>query len=296
MLVLDAGNALWKPGAVADAETKRRAAFVLETMGKLGTAAMAAGARDLVAGAGWLKAQAERTRVPVVSANLLDSGGKPVFSPSIVMEAAGKRIAVIGASPAGTFDGGKGGPIAAAVVAEAKKVRPKADLVLVLAAIPYADALQLSREAGSAVDFIFQAHDVRGIGPLQRGDGNFVVPTGERGRQLGRLVMAIGGEGPWVDAVQLRREQQSVSMIEGQIEEVKKRIERAEDAEKKAALQETLRQFAQRRAQLVQQVQAASTASGRKVSLEWLTLSSRFEEDAALAAAVRRIEPHGAAH
>jgi 2',3'-cyclic-nucleotide 2'-phosphodiesterase (5'-nucleotidase family) len=294
VLLLDAGNALWKVGTPADAETKRRAAFILETMGKLGTAAMAAGARDLVAGAAWLKAQAERAGVPVVSANLLDPSGRRLFPASIVVEAAGKKIGMIGASPAGAFDGANGGPIAAAVLAETRKVRPKVDMVMVLAAIPYADALQLSREAGSTVDFIFQSHEGRGIGPLQRGDGNFLVRAGDRGRQVGRLAIDVASAGQWVDAVQLEREQQTIGMLDGQIDEVKRRIELAGDAQKKAALQETLRQFSERRNQVAAQVQAARMAGGRKVALDWIALTGVFQEDAALAAAVKRIEPNGA--
>ncbi|HZA50957.1 MAG TPA: 5'-nucleotidase [Myxococcaceae bacterium] len=296
MLLLDAGNALWKAGAGADGETKRRAAFVLETMGKLGTAAMAAGARDLTAGPAWLKEQSERAGVRIVSANLLDAGGKRLFPASIVVDLAGKKIAVIGASPVGSFEDARGGPIVASVVAEARKVRPKVDVVLVLAAVPYADALQLSREAGTAVDFIFQSHEGRGIGPMQRGDSHFVLRTGDRGRQVGRLSIDVAGVGPWVDPAELERNQQAMASLEGHIAEVKRRLDAAPDAQTKAALEETARHFAQRRNELSAQVQAARTAGGRKVALDWLTLTGQFQEDATLAAAVKRIEPHGAAH
>jgi 2',3'-cyclic-nucleotide 2'-phosphodiesterase (5'-nucleotidase family) len=296
VLLLDAGNALWKVGAPADADTRKRAAFVLTTMGRLGTAAMAAGARDLVAGAGWLRAQAERAKVPVLSANLVDPKGKPLFPASTLVEIAGKKIAVIGATPASQFEGARGGPIAAAVIAEAKKVRPKSDVVVVLAAVPYADALQLSREAGNAVDFILQSHEGRGQGPLQRGEGNWVARTGERGRQLGRLAIDLGSAGPFVDSGQIGRDQQAVAMLDTQIAQVKKRIELASDERGKSALQETLRQFTERRNQVSLDLQSAQKAGGRKVALEWLTLGPGFSDDPALAAEVKRIEPEGAAH
>lgn len=296
MLVLDAGNALWKVGAAADPETSRRAAFVLETMGKLGTAAMAAGARDLTGGAAWLKAQAERAGVRVVSANLVDAHGKRLFPASIVVEAAGKKIAAIGASPAGAFQDAHGAPIAAAVVAEAKRVRPKVDLVMVLAAIPYADALQLSSDAGSAVDFVFQSHEGRGPGPMQRGVGNFIVRTGERGRQVGRLAIDIASTGPWLDAQEVERDQQTLAFLDARISETKRWSAEASDASRKAAFEETLRQFTQRRNEVSARIQAARTATGRKVALDWVTLTAQFQEDATLAAAVKRIEPNGATH
>jgi 2',3'-cyclic-nucleotide 2'-phosphodiesterase (5'-nucleotidase family) len=294
-VLLDAGNALWKVGAPANGDTRNRAAFILATMGKLGTAAMAAGARDLVAGVGWLKTQAERAKVPVLSANLMDTRGRPAFPASLVVESAGRKIAVIGASPAAQFEGAKGAPIAVSVIAEAKKVRPKSDIVVVLAAVPYADALQLSREAGSAVDFILHSHEGRGMGPLQRGEGNLLAPSGERGRQLGRLTID-GGDGPFVDAGQLRRDQQAVAMLDAQLDQVKKRVELASDPGTKSALQDTLRQFKERRAQVSAQLEAAQKAGGRKVALDWITLGSEFKEDPVLDAEVKRIEPRGPAH
>jgi 2',3'-cyclic-nucleotide 2'-phosphodiesterase (5'-nucleotidase family) len=294
-LLLDSGNALWKVGAAPDSESRKRAEFVLRTMGKLGTAAMAAGARDLVAGAGWLKSQAERARVPVLSANLVDAHGKPIFPASTVVEIAGKKVALIGASPSAPFEGAKGGPIAASVLAEAKKLRPKSDIVVVLAAVPYADALQLSREAGNAVDFILQSHEGRGQGPLQRGDGNWVATSGERGRQLGRLVIDAG-DGPFVDGGQIRRNQQALGLLDTQIGQVKKRIELASDGSSRSALEATLRQFTDRKSQVQSELQAAQKAGGRKVALDWLTLGPEFREDPALDAEVKRIEPAGAAH
>lgn len=298
-MLVDAGNALFKNPGLKDADAKARAAFILGAMGKLGTHAMAAGARDLNLGAGWLKTQADKAKVPVLSANLVDQKGKAVFPASRLVEVGGQTIAFIGVSPAGTLGDGnaRGTPIAAAVAAEAKKLRAKKpDAIVVLAAVPYADALQLSREAGSLVDLILQSHEGRGQGTGQRGEGNFVFPTGERGRQIGKLVVALGGKGPLIDRQELARDEQTLRILETQVTEVGKRLKMASDPKAKAQLQETLRQFEARKAEVKARTEAARKTGGRELSLEWMTLTSQFQEDAALAAEVRKIEPNGAAH
>lgn len=298
-LLVDAGNALFKSPGLNDKDAKARAAFILETMGKLGTDAMAAGMRDLNLGAAWLKEQAEKAKVPVLSANLVDAKGKPVFPASRIVQVGERKVAFIGASPAGTFGDGqvRGNPIAAAVAAEARKLRAKKpDAIVVLAAVPYADALQLSREVGSLVDLVFQSHEGRGQGTGQRSEGNFVFPTGERGRQLGKLVVDLAGKGPFVDKQELARDQQTVRLLDTQVGQVRKRLELASDPKVKAQLKETLRQFEARKTEVKARTEAARKTGGRELTLEWVTLTAEFKEDAALAAAVRKIEPNGAAH
>ncbi len=302
VLLVDSGNALWKqPGLLGDADEKR-AAFILATMGKLGTQAMAAGQRDLVQGPQWLKAQAAKAKVPVVSANIVGKDDKPFFAPSHVVETGGARVALIGASPAGPVPKSadvKAVPAAPLVRAEAKRLRAltgkeKVDLIVVLAAVPYADGLQLSRELGGSVDLILQSHEARGPGMAQKGDSNFVVPSGERGRMLGVLTVPLG-EGLLQDGAELERDEQTLKMLEQQTETVKARIAAAKDAETKAALGRTLTQFDERKKDVQSRITAGRKAGGRRLGLEWVTLTPDVGEDAALAAEVRRIEPPGSA-
>lgn len=296
---MDSGNALFKHSAAKDADAKKRAAFILGVMGRLGTSAMAAGARDLVLGPAWLKQEANKAKVPVLSANLVDGAGKPLFPASKIVEVAGKKVALIGASPAGTIEGvsgAKGLPITAAVVAEAKKVRPNADVIVVLAAVPYADAMTLSRDAGAHVDLILQSHDARGQGPAQRGEGNYVMPSGERGRMVGRLQLGLKGSGPFFDEQEVARDASTLRNLETQTVEVKRRLKMVTDPSAKKDLENTLKHFEQRTAQLRQRQEAARKATGRTLSLEWMTLTPEFQDDAALAEEVRRIEPNPIPH
>src|SRR5262249_7953154 len=82
ILMLDAGNALFKVPAGVDAAAKVRAEFLLKTMGTLGTVAMPAGLRDLAAGVDFLKKTAESAGVRVLSVNLT-SKGKSLFPASM---------------------------------------------------------------------------------------------------------------------------------------------------------------------------------------------------------------------
>ncbi|HEX4802315.1 MAG TPA: 5'-nucleotidase [Myxococcaceae bacterium] len=292
-MVLDAGNALFKPGALNDDASRERAKLILRTMGELNTAGMAVGHLDLGAGAEFLKKTAARANVPLLSANLVDSRGKLWFSPSRQLSVAGARVALIGISPLEAGVGFASKPPVQAALAEARKLRGKADVVLVLAAVPYADALQLAKEAGGAVDLILQSHEARGSGLAQHYGESFLVPTGERGRQLGRLELELAGQGPWVDAASAERDRQLINLLDVQIAEARKRLDGARPEAKDAAAQ-TLRSFESRRDSLAKQTMASRPNNGRSFKLDYLTLGTEYADDPALKAKVAAIEPQGA--
>ena len=151
--MLDSGNALFQVPGQKDDASLRRAELILSTMGQLGTIAMAVGQRDLNWGHRALKANAEKAKVKVLSANLLGDDGKPLFPASTIAHTEIASIGVIGVSPVGvspTVPGVRGEPVVPAVLAEAKRLKGKVDALVVLAAIPYADALASSRRPRSA--------------------------------------------------------------------------------------------------------------------------------------------------
>jgi len=287
--VLDAGNALFKSAATSDEQARKRAEFILRSMGELGTSAMAVGSRDLAAGPEFLKKAAARARVQLLSANLADGSGKLLFSASTKLSVGGVRVGLLGISPLQDADGIRGRPPVQAALAEARKLRGKVDLVIALAAVPYADALQLSKEAGSAVDFILQSHESRGTG-IPQGDGrNFVIPTGERGRQLGRLELDLSGSGRWVDAGQRARNEQLIKVLDAQIAEAHKRFDSG-SPEVKQSLSQTMQSFQARRDSLAKE--SSSFAKGpRSLKLDFLTLGSEYPDDPALKAQVAVLEP-----
>lgn len=99
LLVVDAGNALFAQEHLdrGFGETQRqRAALILKGHGKMGVQAQNVGALDLTAGLDFLRLEAERNRVPLVSSNLLDTADKPLFPQQVDLESGGFKVRVIG--------------------------------------------------------------------------------------------------------------------------------------------------------------------------------------------------------
>ncbi len=142
-LLLDAGNALFREMGESNA-AKVKAEFILRTMGELRTAAMAVGLWDLPAGPEFLKKAASKANLKLLSANLTLKG-KRLFEPSTVVTVGGSRIGIVGVGPeiqSPDFPGLLGAPPVPAALAVVKKLRGTVDVVIVLAAIPYEEAVQ----------------------------------------------------------------------------------------------------------------------------------------------------------
>ncbi|MFY0577114.1 hypothetical protein ACN28S_24855 [Cystobacter fuscus] len=101
-VLLDAGNALFRdPRRQDNPRLLQKAELVLEQMEAQGTRAMAVGERDLAQGLDWLrKATGGRgKKMKLLSANLVDKAGKAPFPASLVVEAGGVKLGVVGVSP-----------------------------------------------------------------------------------------------------------------------------------------------------------------------------------------------------
>lgn len=265
-------------------------------MGELGTAAMAVGERDLNAGLEYLKKTASKARVPLISANLRGADGGLAFAPSTVASVGSLRAGLIGVSPTSAGAGRPGIQVAApvpAAIAAARKLTGKVDIVIALAALPYADALQLAKEAGSAIDLVLQSNESRGPGSAQGSGESFVIPTGERGRQVGRLELDLSGSGPLVDKGQADRDRQAIAFLDRQILAAQKRSETAASPEVKKNLADALRGFEARRQALAQDLASSPRKPGRTLELTYVTLGSEVGEDSRLKAQVEKLEPPG---
>jgi 2',3'-cyclic-nucleotide 2'-phosphodiesterase (5'-nucleotidase family) len=298
VLVLDAGNALFKsPIPNSDPKEKERAALLLEQMEALGTAAMAVGARDLTLGTGFL---ARGGKMKLLSANLVDAGGKSLFPASTVVTVGGVKFGVVGVSPQGEVSGQKGvrgKPPVPAALAESRRLREKekVDVVVVLAAVPYETALELSLQSGDAVDFIVQSHEGRSPGVAQRNDYATIIPPGERGRQLARLELSLEGKGPFVDLTAAERSQQSLSVLDENIRQAKERMARLKDESARRALEEAVASFESRRRQLLAQSGKSDPGLKRTQRLSYIQLGPEVSDDPELRKRVERIEPPGSA-
>jgi 2',3'-cyclic-nucleotide 2'-phosphodiesterase (5'-nucleotidase family) len=291
-LVVDAGNALFRvTGPIVAKEDEERATFVLEAMGAMGTRAMAAGVRDLSAGVPFLRALAKKSGVAVLSANLM-VGEALAFPAFTVVKLKGLKVGVIGATAAGPVPGveARAGPVFEAVQREAAALRKVTDAIVVLAAVPYAEALELSTKLGTQVDVILQSTEMRGsVG--QENAGNFLVSGGQRGQLIGWLDVAPKGKGPWIDLEAVARDRQQLEFLDNQLGELKKRQAAALDAASKKTFQPTVDTLEKRRAEQAARVAAAVAPGARTLRLRWLTLDDGVVDDPELKKQALVIEP-----
>ncbi|KFE72329.1 5'-nucleotidase [Hyalangium minutum] len=297
-LVLDAGNALFKfPTSSGEANEKARAELILKQMDAQGTSAMAVGARDLTLGLDFLKGAAKGAKMKVLSVNLVDKQGKAPFPASTVLTAGELKLGVVGASPEGVLPGAEGKPVIPAVLAEAKRLREKdkVDVVVVLAAVPYDLARRLAQQ-GEGVDFVIQSHEGRPPGIAAKDGLATLIPPGERGRQLARLELSVNGPGAFVDLATAGQAEQSLKNIEANLSRAKERLATTKDPAAKKALEETVATFESRRVALQKQVKAGATGTARTHLLSYLQLGTDVPSDPTVQKLVEKLEPPGGGH
>lgn len=291
-VVFDSGNALFKQPGLNDPKALERARFILRKYGALGVKAMAVGARDLNASAPWLQREADAAGVEVLSVNLVGPDSKPIFKGSTIVTEGELKLAFIGATAPGPHGEVTAHPPLPLVKAEADKLKGKADVLIVLAAMTYADALQLSNELKDSVDFIIQSHDNRGIAIAQKGPGNYLLPSGERGRHVARVDLEVGGKARFQDLGEYERDQQVIDILDRQLAEVQKRKKAAQSAEVKAELHKTEAEFQKRRKDLLAQ-QGGGKKSSRTFKLQFVGLAGDVKDDPEWKKEVDRIDPPG---
>lgn len=310
MLVLDAGNALFKSRDSAHAPDARpRAELVLSQMDAQGTAAMAVGARDLGFGVGFLKKQTRQAKLKLLSANLADAQGKLLFPASLVTTVGGVKVGVVGVSPSmarptpvGLPAPGQaqelvqGLPVQPAVAAEVKRLREKSKvaLVVVLAAVPHDEALKLADQV-EGVDFVVQSHEGRGQGIAQRQALATVIPSGARGRELAKLVLQLEGTGRFADASLQERTRQQLRLLEGNLTRARARLAGTQDPAEKRPLEETIARLDASRAAYQKELSGGATDAGRTHLLSYIQLGSDVPGDPAVQKSVERVEPPGSA-
>nr|WP_233277977.1 5'-nucleotidase [Myxococcus stipitatus] len=307
-MVLDAGNALFRSRDSGEApDARARAELLLAQMEAQGTVAMAVGTRDLGLGVDFLRKQTRKSKLKLLSANLVDAQGKLLFPASLVTQVGGFKVGVVGASPAKaepepldppvkgkTLGTRRGLPVAPAVVAEAKRLRQQehVDLVVLLAAVPYDELLQLASGL-DGVDFVLQSHDGRGSGISQRVGMTTLLQPGERGRQVAKLELSINGPGRFTDISEQARAKDQLRLVESNLARAKERSAQSKDPAQKAALDSAVASLEARRTALRKTASEGATPAPRTHLLSYIQLGPDVPGDPAVQKAVERIEPPG---
>lgn len=290
-LVLDSGNALFRGVGQASEADKRRAAFVLASMGELRTAVLGVGFRDLVAGPEFLSTEARRAKVQLVSTNL-ELNGKPVFQRSAIIERNGVTVAVLVASGSGAVPGAEGlvgAPSLPALKAELERL-PARDVTVLISAAGYDEAMALGNELSGKIDLVIQSGEFRGTVPPQPVKDVLLLASGQRGQAVGRLTLTLGApKGRFTDLNEAARDQELLEHLDRQLASLDVRLKAAADAEGKKSLSTLRRDMKARRDEQAKKVKAVQGA--RTLKLDWVLLGTDVKDDEALKAKVLEIEP-----
>lgn len=295
-LVLDAGNALFANAGVASDAEKARAAFILKTMERFGTKAMAVGQRDLSAGLEYLEGLGKGSKMKLLSANL-QRVGKRVFDAGVVIDVSGVKVGIVGLTAVGPVAPDKGGvmagPTLEAARAALQQLGPR-ELTIILAATSYADAMQLSTQLAGEVDFVIQSGEFRGTVPAQRMDERsaLLFASGQRGQALARVQVVLGGaKGPFVDLSTADREREQLEFLRAQIKTLEERHRSAADKSGAADLLRTLNEMRKRQTEAATALAKKVAPAARTAKLEWVALGQDIVDDAATKAEVLKYEP-----
>lgn len=188
LAVVEAGDALFFDVGPPDAAAQRRAVYFLALLKRLGTAALVPGPHDLAGGAAFLKREAAKAKVPVISANLTAKGAR-LFPGSVVVRVGTVRAALVGVSAEGPGPGGAvGAPALAAVEQELKRLAPH-DVSLVFAAGGFSQAEALAHALEGRVAAVVSAGELTGLPAPQQLGTTWLVAAAPHGQSLGRLTL-----------------------------------------------------------------------------------------------------------
>jgi len=235
-----------------------------------------------------LQELAAASKVPLLSANLTDEGGKALFPGRVVVKA-GKLVvcAVAVSKVAGVTGVVQTDPTQAAQNELAGFGQTACDVKLLLAHLPMAE-LEPLLAAVPGFDLAVDAHQGYQMGAKVIGTTPVVFP-GERGRQVLRLVLkSSGGLTPFADEGTVTRLRDEVAGLDKQIAETLKRKAAATpDAAK--AFDRTLDTFQKRREDLQKQVAEQKRGPEPRVfQAELVNLGTDVADDPVTLAAVDR--------
>jgi 2',3'-cyclic-nucleotide 2'-phosphodiesterase (5'-nucleotidase family) len=214
-IVADAGDLLTaaddrKPGPSRHRPDVRRARLVALAVGRAGIDAFTPGERDLALPLPALRAIAREAALPIVSANLTDTSGKPLFDPDRLISAAGVEVGLFGVtappSPADAIRWRAAGiaatdPVDAARQAVRSLRARGAQVVIALVHVGTPDENRRLVAAVPGVDWAVLGHSGLNLeSPEPAGEARLIEAMAE-GRNLGRLDLhVVDGRPRFADA------------------------------------------------------------------------------------------------
>lgn len=206
-LIVDAGNLFvygreFNPQQKDNPEVVKkavaRAEVFAEVYARMKTQGIAVGGSDLALGVNTLKTLQQKHGIPLLSANLLDAGGKRVFPASRVVRVGGVAFGILGLT--GTHprwpqvaDEGKLrlGDALVATRTEVQSLRAQgAQIVVLLAATGHPEASRIAREL-EGIDFVVVSGTGRHTPRPERQGKAWLVESAREGKYIGHLTLHI---------------------------------------------------------------------------------------------------------
>lgn len=203
-LTLDAGDIIHG----TPMEQRIGPAPVLKAMDAIRYDAATAGNHEFDFGPENFRTGARLVRFPFLSANVRDKDGDPwgPLQPSIILERASRRIAIFGLTTTATpdiqwprtIDGIRFTDPYEAAREQVKALRSKADILICLSHLGYAEDRKLAHEA-PGIDLIVGGHSHTRLDKATIENGIPIVQTGAHGKALGRIEVRFDGAKPRFD-------------------------------------------------------------------------------------------------
>jgi 2',3'-cyclic-nucleotide 2'-phosphodiesterase (5'-nucleotidase family) len=171
MLVLDAGDLLFKKYSVPIPEKESKAAMekaylIIDSFNVMGYDAIGIGDDDLNLGKEFLLEISKRAKFPIISSNVFDEGSeKPLFQTSMIKEITGLRIGIFSLLSEDVFlepsDPRRKGVIIRPPIKTAQnmvnELTPKTDLIILLSHLGYPKDVELAQNI-SGIHIIVGGH------------------------------------------------------------------------------------------------------------------------------------------
>ena len=199
VLIVDSGDLFFAPSSGANSEKDlAKARLISRAYKHMGAAAINVGDLDLLQGVDFLRSEYSQG-LPLISANLLNPSTKaPIFSPYVIRQAGGVRVAFFGLLPS-EFPPGAGiaiknaneGKILIKDPVEAaretvQKLKGQADLIVLLSDLGlYKD--QTVAQAVPGIHFILGGHEGRFMKKSQQAGTTHILQSSVKGMYVGQL-------------------------------------------------------------------------------------------------------------
>lgn len=223
IVAVDAGDLLFdvpNPPPADRATAERKMRLLLQAYNDCQYDALNIGINDLALGTNFLRRLQSVARYPLLSANIQDDQGNPVFKPYVLVKREEMTIAVVGVT--------SGNALAdtvhfADLVETARQVRQqigaKADYAILLASVYNPDAERLQK-ADLPYDLIVRSHTIRASRMLDKASNGYYVETGKEGSYV-QLVQIKESE-TQQQIVDLSTEKQRLRFIQSRLEQFDK--------------------------------------------------------------------------